>query len=603
MSLTRTTNSSADLEALKISAEVAWYMQTWRLEQHGAAISLPDCPPLVKTPEPGELLKDCRFDPERVDRVLASMLRMRHTKAEWAGRRLVPDPWQVAYILAPVFGWLKENDKGDWVRVINTLFVDVPRKNGKTTLSGGIALYLVASDREAGAEVYALAAGKDQAKRLFDPVKQIVVKSPELKGYLRPIADKIIHDRSGSYFQVASSLADLIYGSNVHGAIVDELHIHKKPDLLENVLTGTGSRRQPLVVIITTADDARTNTVYAQKRELIEDLANRNAEDETTYGVIWGVPETADPFAEVTWKAANPGYGTSPSTSYMKRAAKRAQNSPSDLASFQRLHLGIRVKQRGAYISLPVWDANASTVREADLTGRWAFGGLDLASTSDLTALCWVFPNGGAADVLWRVWTPEANLRKLNEKTHDAANVWVRQGFLTVTPGTVTDYEFIRQQINEDMEAFRVEQIGYDPWNSSQLVAGLLDDGAPMEKVRQGYASMSAPLKNMQRLLLQGTPERPILRHGGNPVARWAIENLVVVQDPAGNVKPDREKSPGKIDPVVALIMAMSGAIANIEEGDYDVMETIYVVHCECDNPSPVEGTRRCYNCGRVVAA
>jgi phage terminase large subunit-like protein len=594
--MAKTTTSSAELERLKLSAEVAWYLE-------GRDIPLPDCPPAIKTPEPGELLVDVCFDPTRVDRVLAAMRRMRHTKGRWARQPLVPDPWQVAYVIAPVFGWVRRNELDLWVRVISTLYADVPRKNGKTTLSGGIALYLVSADGEQGAEVYALAAGKDQARRTFDPVKQIAQKSPDLKPYIHTVSDRIIHGRSSSYFQVASSLADLIHGSNIHGAIVDELHVHRRPDLLEAVETGTGSRQQPLIAIITTADDGRTQSIYARKRQMIEQLAERVITDETTYGVIWCAGENDDPFVEGTWRKANPGYGTSPTSSYLKRAAKKAENSPADLASFQRLHLGIRAKARGAYISLKVWDRNASVVDEGKLTGRWAFGGLDLASTSDLTALAWVFPDGGAVDVLWRIWVPEASISSLDKRSAGAASLWVRQGKLLTTPGEVTDYDFIRRQINTDLDAFRVESIAYDPWNSTQLVTNLLADGAPMEKMRQGFASMSSPTKSLQRLCTQGTAEHPVVRHGGNPVARWAIYNLAVVSDPAGNVKPDRDKSLDKIDPAVALIMALAGAIANIEEEDYDVMETVYVVRCECAEPILVVGSGRCQRCGKVAAA
>lgn len=546
--------SRAELDRLKLSPEVAWYLVS-------RGIPLPDCPPRWKTPEP-RTVKGARFDPDRVDRVITSMRHLKHTKgSQFAGRPLVPDPWQVAYVIAPVFGWVRQVDSGHWARIISNLYVDIPRRNGKTTLSGGLAMYLTCADGEDGAEVYALAAGKDQARKTFDPIKAIAEKSPSVGPNVKCLADKIVHKRSGSFFQVVSSVADLMHGANVHGAVIDELHVHKKPDLVETVETGTGSRLQPLVVIITTADDGRMDTVYARKRKYVEQLARRIIRDESTYGVVWCADPKDDPFAESTWRKANPGYGISPTKEYLERAARKARNSPADLASFLRLHLGLRTKQAEKYIEMQVWDRpkNAIFVDEGALGRRPAYGGLDLASTSDLTALAWTFPapDGVSFDTIWRFWTPEENVRRLDERTAGLATVWVRDGWLRTTPGEVTDYAFVRRDINADREAFDVRELVYDRWNSSQLVINLRDeDTAPMVQMGQGYVSMSPPTKELLRLLKEGR-----YRHGGNPIARWCVDNLAVAMDPAGNVKPDKEKSGDKIDGVVAAVMALDRAI------------------------------------------
>jgi phage terminase large subunit-like protein len=195
------------------------------------------------------------------------------------------------------------------------------------------------------------------------------------------------------------------------------------------------------------------------------------------------------------------------------------------------------------------------------LLGREAYGGLDLAATSDLSAFALVFPDAeGGYDALWRIWTPEANMPKLNERTANAAEEWVRQGWLSVTPGEVMDYDFIRSAINKDREDFDVRDIAYDPWNSTQLVNDLLDDNAPMTTMRQGFVSMSPPLKELSRLLMQGTVKKPLLRHGGNPVMRWMVDNLAVATDASDNVKPDKKHSGDKIDGVPALVMALDRA-------------------------------------------
>lgn len=543
------------LERLKLSPEVAYYLVT-------RGIPLPDCPPLIKTPEAGEVLPSARFDPDRVDRVLKAFSRLRHTQGGLAGKALKPDPWQVAYIIAPVFGWVHQNDAGEWVRVVTELYADIPRKNGKSTTCGGIGLYLTGADSEPGAQVLAAATTTDQAGYVFEPVKQLAGSSTTLKKHFRAFAKKIVHRKSGSYFKVVSSVAEALHGANVHGAVIDELHIHESPDLVEAIETGTGSRRQPLIVIITTADTGKQGTIYARKRKRIENLANRTINSPTTYGVVWAAEEDDDPFAEATWRKANPGYGISPTREYLARQAAKAKEDPVELASFLRLHLGIRTKQTTKYIPMDIWDRNASMVLEHRLKGRECYGGLDLASTSDICALAWDFPDDeGGHDVLWRLWMPERAFDDLEKRTAGEARVWRDHGFLTVTPGEVADYAYIRKTVNADRETFNVRDIAYDRWNSSQLVVDLMGDGVEMVQMGQGFVSMSPPLKQMKHLLLEGTEEKPKYRHGGNPVLRWMVDNLAVATDAAGNVKPDKEKSGDKIDGISAAVNAIDRAI------------------------------------------
>jgi phage terminase large subunit-like protein len=293
-------------------------------------------------------------------------------------------------------------------------------------------------------------------------------------------------------------------------------------------------------------------------------LARGVLKDPTTYGVVFAAEPTDDPFVESTWKKCNPGYGISPTKRFMASAAKKAEDSPAELASFQRLHLGLRTKQETRYLDLAAWDNNASIVDPLRLKGHECFGGLDLGSTSDLTALCWVFPDEDAFDVLLRCWTPEDALEHLDGRTAGAASGWVKQGWLSTTPGNVTDYDFIKAQIARDRDEFIVNEVAYDRWNATQLVNDLTSDGAPMLTMGQGFASMSAPTKDLQRMLLVGTPEHPIIRHGGNPALRWMVDNFAVAMDPAGNVKPDKANAGDKIDGVVALIMALSRALASV---------------------------------------
>lgn len=531
---------------------------------------LPEYAPKFITPEPtGE---GVRFDPSRVDRVIKTMRALKHTQGEFAGQPLEPDPWQVAYVLAPIFGYVKTNSNGRTVRVCRKAFVDIPRKNGKTTLSGGLATYLTGADGEAGAQVYAVATKKDQARYCFDPVKQIVQNSPATQKHFKTYQSRITHPASGSYFAVVSSIGEALHGANVHAAVVDEVHLHKDPALIEAIETGTGARSQPLVFMITTADDGKPNTVYAHKRLLVEQLARGALVDVSTYGVVFGVEETDDPFAEETWKIANPGFGISPTREFMETQATAAKNSPAELASFQRLHLGIRTKQTTRYLRLEDWDACRAEFDESVFEGQYVYGGLDLAATSDLCALCWMAPVDGRIHALWRLWTPEANLANLDKRTAGSASVWVRDGLLTLTPGNVADYGYILKVIVEDMDRFEVRAIAYDPWNASHLVTDLTENYAPMVPMRQGYASISAPTKEIQRVVLAHE-----LAHDGNPAVRWQVDNLSVEMDPAGNVKPSKKLAIDKIDAVVAGIMALDQFMrnANDESSVYDERDFI----------------------------
>lgn len=557
----RTTTRSGDVELppadvlkrLKLSPEVAYYLVT-------RGIPLPTCPPLIKTPEPGQLLKTARFDPARVDKVLAAFRRLRHTQGQWAGRPLNPDPWQTAYILAPVFGWVKRNRAGRWVRVIRTLYVEVPRKNGKSTTCGGIAIYMTAADGEQGAQVVAAATTADQAGFVFNPIKQIAEKSPSLKPHVKALAKKIVHMASGSYFGVIANAADAQHGANLHAAIIDELHLHKSAELVEALETGTGSREQPLIAKITTADDGKPNTIYARTRKRIEELARRVIKHPATYGAIWAAAASEEhlaklglsPFSEEAMRRANPGYGISPTREYLESKASEAQQDPATLATYLRLHLGIRTKQVTKYISLTDWDASAGMVDEAALAGRVCHGGLDLSNVEDITAWCLEFPgDDGTFDVLWRFWLPEAQLPELNKRTAGNADVWVREGRLTLTPGNVIDNDAIVRQIDLDAQAFQIKTIGFDRWGATDVVRRATDGGLECVPIHQGYASLNAPLKDVLR-----TVKGKRMRHGGHPVARWMIDNLAVTTDSHGNVKPDKGHSGDKIDGVSALLNA-----------------------------------------------
>lgn len=556
--------------ASDLSPEVAWYLDSRGYEP-------PTCTPLIRTPEPRNV-KGAIFDPARVDAKIAALGKLRHTKGKWAGQPIVPTAVQVAYIIAPIFGWVAPDESGEYVRIIRDAYVEMPRKGAKTTLVSGLAMLLGFADDEPGAEVILGAASRDQAGQAYKPLEALARSSKVLADAgVKATKKEIVRASDGSLVKAVSSRGDLAHGANVHGGLVDELHVHKSPDLLEAIESGTGARRQPLVFIITTADDGQTTSVYAQRRALIEKLAARVIKAPSMYGVVFAAAESDDPFSPVTWAKANPLYPVTPSPQFMKAAADKAKAGPIELASFLRLHLGIRANQDARYVDLARWDRNASMVIEPDLAGRRCFGGLDLGSTSDLTALVWLFPDRGGYDVLCRFWMPEAALDRLDARTQRNASAWVKQRLITLTPGDVTDYDFIKTVMRRDLDAFQVAGVGYDRWNATQLVIDLEQDGAPMVKVGQGFASLSGPMREMERLVLAGTEEKPLLRHGGNLVLRWMADNLRAAMDPAGNVKPDKAKSMDKIDGMSALITGLAVAMGAEAETEsvYDRREPL----------------------------
>lgn len=541
-----------------LSPEVLWY-----LEDRGIAIPEEWQKPIVRTPEPREI-EGARFNPARVDKVLRVFHSLRHTQGRLAGQPLDLDPWQVAYIIAPVFGWEIQNSYGDWVRIIRDVWIEVPRKNGKTTLAGGIAIYLTAGDDEPGAQVVAAATTREQAGYCFQPIASLAENSPQLKKYIKTYrsAHKVVHSQSGSYFTAISSIAEAIHGANIHGAVIDEVHLHKTPDLIEAIETGVGSRAQPLIVKITTADEGKPNTIYSRTRSRIEALSNGVLTNAAMYGVIWAGAlserELDDPFSVGSQMRSNPGYGVSPSSEFLNGAAKKAKESPAELASYLRLHLGVRTKQTTKFIPLADWQASAGDVDEEALKNQYCFAGIDLSSVHDISSLCLTFPDhdNDTYRTLWRMWIPEDQMKDLNRRTANEADVWVRDGFLRVTPGNVIDNSMIVAQIIADCKKFKVMTVGYDPWGSKDVVARLDDEAVMTVRVPQGYPSLNGPMKELLRLV-----KKRQYMHGNNPVMVWMMDNLSVSIDPAGNVKPDKSTSGDRIDGVSAAVIALSEAI------------------------------------------
>lgn len=512
------------------------------------------------------------FDWREVDRFLRFTRRLRHIKGRaFSGRPLELDLWQVAFVAGPVFGWRRP----DGTRVIRELYLEVARKNGKSTLCAAIALFLLCADREPGAEVYSLARDKDQARAVFGVAASMARASPLLRRKLR-VAERsgfIRFDTTASEYRVLSSDkgGKAKHGLNVHGAVIDELHVITDDELLGTIDTATGSRTSPLLVYITTAGMPDESPVWWERREEVRAVAERVVERGELLGVIFAAdPDLLENDADgwrrpEVWREANPALGTALTLEYLERQVAKVDAVPGRLYRFLRLHLNVPTEAvQTSRISLAAWDKTAGLVDEEELVGARCYGGLDLASSFDLAALVLVFPDEAneRLDVLARFWTPGATLIERAHRDKADYVAWQRAGFLTATTGETIDYDVIEAELVRDLDRFEVRGVNYDPWGSKQLRSHLEDAGAPIWECRQGFATLSPPSKELERLVAEAK-----LRHGGNPVLRYCASGLTFVEDPAGNIKPDRRRSSSRVDGMVALIMALEAWLTDETPG------------------------------------
>lgn len=526
------------------------------------------------------------FDPEAVDRVNEFFERfIKHAKGEWAGQPFIPEKWQKA-IVRDLFGWKR---KQDGLRKHRRCYVEVPRKNGKSTLAAGIALYLTFADAEPGAEIYSAAADRDQAEIVFGVAKDMVNQSSVLLRRAEVFRRSIFVHKWGSIYKILSADVKTKHGLNAHGVIFDELHAQDKRDLYEVLRTASASRRQPVMFAMTTAGYDETSICY-EEHSYAKKVLDGIFDDPTLLPVIYCACDEEikdadgkiirppdDWKSEETWKKANPNYEISVKADYIRAEVKKAEESPAYLNAFKRLHLNIWTRQHTVWMPMDKWNACAAAI-EAPPLGAEAFGGLDLASVQDLAALVWILPHRGEEplwfDILARFWIPEETVPARVRKDHVPYDVWVKDGLIQTTPGNITDYDFIKKTILEDVARFRVEEIAYDSWNSSQLVVDLTketalqkpDGNSRMVPFSQSFASMAGPTKELLTYVLGRR-----IRHGGNSVLTWMASNVTARQDPNGNWRPDRANSKEKIDGIVALIMALGRALLQETPGSvYD---------------------------------
>jgi len=477
-----------------------------------------------------------------------------HTKGELAGKPLLLEDWQKK-IIGDLFGWKQENG----LRKYRTAFIEIPRKNGKSTLCAAIGLYMLFSDDERGSEVYSAAGDRAQAGIVFEIAKRMIITNAELTKRSKVFRNSITNESKGNFYQAISSDSKTKHGFNANCIIFDELHTQPNRDLWDTLLTSTGSRRQPLSIAITTAGYDRQSICY-EVYDYAKKIKDEIIEDSSFYSSIYEADLDDDITDEEVWKKANPNYGISLRKEYMKRESQRAVDVPSYQNTFKRLMLNIWTDSQTAWIGAKEWELCQGDIDLKELKNKECWAGLDLASTRDISALVLLFKEDEKFIVIPYFFIPEDNAKKRSERDKVDYITWQNQNHLTFTNGDVADYNFIKEKIMELGNEFRIQSICYDRWNASQLVIDLTNEGVPMEPFGQGFQSMAAPSKQLESLILS----KQIL-HNGNPVLKWMISNTVMEEDAAGNIKPSKKKSSEKIDGVVSLIMSLGSYMT---EGD-----------------------------------
>lgn len=510
------------------------------------------------------------YDVERARKALRALGAFKHTKGRWSGVRMRIgeglDPWQVVWVLAPVFGWVYHDEEIDAiVRVIRTVWVEVPRKNGKSTLSSGVSAVLLLADGEMGAEVYNAAGSTLQAGRVFDDAKRMMLTSPAARKRVDPLKEVIRVPRTGGILRVLSRVAETAHGLNVSGAIVDEVHtLRLRRALVEAIETGTGARDQPLIVFITTADEAEEGTIYDEKHTYTRNVALGIVKDPGHYGVVWAASDVDDPFVEATWRKANPGLGKSPTLAYMRREAQKAKSSPTYFPTFCRLSLNRRMRDQALWLDMEKWDECSGTVNRPALRGRRAWGGLDLSAVSDFTAWAvWVESPSrwSELELLVRFWVPEDRVETIEKKIQVPLRKWITDGLVTATEGDVIDYGSVKSAVIGDCRHLDMQRITYDRMFAGQLVQQIDEElkGVAVVPLAQTYVGLSPSCKELERLV-----GKEAIRHGGNPVMRWMASVTEIKNDGLDNirpVKPDRAKSSKRIDGIQAAVTGMDGWI------------------------------------------
>lgn len=493
---------------------------------------------------------------------------LRHSKGKWNDQPFVLSPWQ-AFIVGSIFGWRR----ADGTRRFRIAFVEVPRKNGKTTLAAGIALYLLVCDGEAGAEVYSAATKRDQAKLVFEDAKAFVARSPQLRAIVERWRHSLQIPALRSKFEPLGADADTTDGLNPFVAVCDEIHAWKSRDLWDVLLTGMGARDQPLALPITTAGDF-SESIYSELHTDAEQVLEGVVIDDEVFGYIATVDPEDDWRDPAAWAKANPNLGVSLREDELATVIRRAERQPSGQNKVKRNRLNIRTAALDAWLRLDQWDKCGAGFDESELAGKPCYGGLDLANTSDLAAFVLAFPWGQSkGEPVYRLrcwfWCPGETDVAAGEKMRRKLFPWAQAGHVELTDGGTIDLGRVESVIKEAAGRYEIKGIAYDAWNAGATAQALIAAGLDAKPFAQTSASYNEPCRAFERAVIDGR-----LLHGGNPVLRWMVSNCVVKTNGAGYMMPDRRKSRDKIDGIPAAVMALAGEMkARFEDGGESVYE------------------------------
>lgn len=497
------------------------------------------------------VLEGCYYDEKAANRVVLFFKKfLRHSKGQWAGKAFVPLEWQEWDLLRPLYGWMR----ADGTRRFRRAYVQVPKKNGKSTICAGLALYMLIADKEAGAEVYGAAMDKEQASIIYKEAESMVKQSPALKFRLRVTpSKKMIKDtKTGSYYRALSADVPTKEGLNIHCLIFDELHAQKTRVLWDTLKYGGASRRQPLYISISTAGSNRQGICYEQYTYAKKVLTGK-ARDTSFFAAIWEAQEEDDWTKESIWRKANPGYGVNLSADSFTEDFREAEETVSSQNSFKRYRLNMWTQQEERWLDMGQWRLCEKPKPDIPVDRKiMFFGGLDLASTQDIAAYVQLFYNQGFYVKPW-FYIPKERLVKRVKRDKVPYDLWEKTGHLIPTRGKTIDEEKIIEDILQSATFNKCREIAYDPWNAPHIITRLSDEGLTMVPVRQGFGSMNYPSKELEKLVISGK-----LNHAGDPVMEWMAGNVATDTDAHANIKPSKLRSGEKIDGIVATVMALS---------------------------------------------
>lgn len=501
------------------------------------------------------------FDEAEAAKVLRAGGLFRHVSGKWAGQLFDPEPYQ-CFRLAVLFGW-KHKETG--YRRFRRAFYTVARKNGKSFEASLIANLGLLLDGEARAEIFSAATTRDQARIVFEVAqsmaKRLASDSPAAGAVLDFYAHSVVNKETGGKIAPLSSDAQKLDGHSPHIAIIDEYHEHPTNKVLKVLETGMGARSQPLSVVITTAGFNIEGPCY-RLQKTAEQILDGNKVDETFFCIIYTLDEGDDWKDEKAWVKASPNLGVSPSWEFMRAEFQKAINEGHEAeVQFKTKNLNMWVNASSTWIPAEKWDLCGGEIDFGALADRPCWGGLDLAEVFDFTAFCLCWPpdeEGGEYVFKWFFWLPEDSAKVLHGRGV-AVYDWARDGWVNLTPGNVVDIEAVIEEIASLGGRFQIQTVGMDPWGTKTNVLKFQEVGMVVSEFRQGFRSMSPPMKDFERLVAQGR-----VRHGGNPVVRWMLSNVEVSRDPAGNIKPDRSRKENKIDGIVAAIVGLGEAMTGM---------------------------------------